>query len=306
MSSFIIKTNASQGTNVLIEDMGIYIPASGGSVTLNDDDEIQLARESSDLRYLCKDDAHGEGSHTLILNDGVDDVLETDVEAFLDSVGHDAGLTGVIKADGSVPFNAPVAGVVPTLPAHLSTKTYIDKIVVLSATDPTVNDDSGDGYRDGTYWINTATKSVWYLVDPTEGVAIWIEGAVGTSGRASFVVTLTSQNGPFREASASTYTTLGRFVYDGINVIGAATAIKANVWKASGGESAYVDVRIFDGTNSLIVAELTGISSTDEYNVSDLGDISNLPDAEATFEIQVRRSGSGNARGRCGSVVLEF
>jgi hypothetical protein len=126
MSQLIIKTNTSQGTDVEIKDVGVPVPASGGSITLDRDDVLRKARDSADLRTLTNDNAHGVGEHTLILNDGSDDIPVTDIESFLDAVAHDTGDRGVIKADGSVPFSAPVAGVDPTLSGHLATKQYVD------------------------------------------------------------------------------------------------------------------------------------------------------------------------------------
>ncbi len=41
-------------------------------------------------------------------------------------------------------------------------------------TNPTANDDSGDGYAVGSVWINTANQSIYYCVDASEGVAVWI------------------------------------------------------------------------------------------------------------------------------------
>jgi hypothetical protein len=41
-----------------------------------------------------------------------------------------AGGTSLVKNDGSVPFTAVVAGIDPTLPAHLATKNYVDSIAV--------------------------------------------------------------------------------------------------------------------------------------------------------------------------------
>lgn len=45
--------------------------------------------------------------------------------------------------------------------------------VVTVASDPTVNDDSGDGYAVGDHWINTATGATFQLTDATLGAAVW-------------------------------------------------------------------------------------------------------------------------------------
>lgn len=43
-----------------------------------------------------------------------------------------------------------------------------------ATTDPTVNDDSGDGYTYGSKWYNTVSQEAYLLVDPTPGAAKWI------------------------------------------------------------------------------------------------------------------------------------
>ena len=176
-------------------------------------------------------------------------------------------------------------------------------------TDPTVNDDETQGFEKHSRWLNDVKETIWTCFDATEGAAVWKKSPTGgsaSSGRASFVVTLTSQAGPYREVGSATYETLGRFVYDGITVLGLATAMIAAV-HVSSGQNGAVDVRIYDGTNAALIVEETGITNEDPFVVTDLGDIDNLPDSRAVFEIQVRKSGgSGNVKGAVSSVVLEF
>jgi hypothetical protein len=44
-----------------------------------------------------------------------------------------------------------------------------------AATNPTVNDDSGDGYAVGTRWLNTTTRSTFIAIDVTVGAAVWLK-----------------------------------------------------------------------------------------------------------------------------------
>jgi hypothetical protein len=44
-----------------------------------------------------------------------------------------------------------------------------------ATTNPTVNDDVGDGYEIGTIWINTSTNISYILVDHTLGAANWLQ-----------------------------------------------------------------------------------------------------------------------------------
>ena len=43
-----------------------------------------------------------------------------------------------------------------------------------ATADPTVNDDSGDGYTVGSTWINTSTDSIFVCADNSSGAAVWV------------------------------------------------------------------------------------------------------------------------------------
>jgi hypothetical protein len=52
--------------------------------------------------------------------------------------------------------------------------TELDKRAVSAAADPTVNDDTGDGYQAGkTLWLNTSTRNLFLCVDHTAAAAVW-------------------------------------------------------------------------------------------------------------------------------------
>lgn len=56
----------------------------------------------------------------------------------------------------------------------------VTDVTVTSTSDPTVNDDSGDGYLVGVHWINTSTNDSFILTDNTAGFANWEQ--VNSSG----------------------------------------------------------------------------------------------------------------------------
>lgn len=45
----------------------------------------------------------------------------------------------------------------------------------ITTSNPTVNDDSADGYSIGSRWINTATDTEFVCVDATLGAAVWVQ-----------------------------------------------------------------------------------------------------------------------------------
>lgn len=46
-----------------------------------------------------------------------------------------------------------------------------------ATTDPTVNDDEGEGYAQGSIWYNTVSGEIFICVDATDGVAVWVSTA---------------------------------------------------------------------------------------------------------------------------------
>lgn len=54
-----------------------------------------------------------------------------------------------------------------------------------ATADPTVNDDTGDGYQVGSVWVRSATGAVWVATDVTAGAAVWLAVGGGLSGLGS-------------------------------------------------------------------------------------------------------------------------
>lgn len=42
-----------------------------------------------------------------------------------------------------------------------------------ASASPTVNDDEGDGYEEGSVWLDGTGRTVWILIDPSLGAAVW-------------------------------------------------------------------------------------------------------------------------------------
>lgn len=55
--------------------------------------------------------------------------------------------------------------------------------------DPTVNDDSVDGYQVGQIWVNTTTDTVFIATDVTVGAAVWANVSGGGGGGAAVDIT---------------------------------------------------------------------------------------------------------------------
>lgn len=100
MPTLIIKTNASQPTDVLIKDLGFLVPNSGGSVTFTDIPNLQDCNTSVNLRTLTTDNAFGANSSTLILNNGTSDIPQAQANDFLGLVAGVQGSTGMVGITG--------------------------------------------------------------------------------------------------------------------------------------------------------------------------------------------------------------
>lgn len=116
-------------------------------------------------------------------------------------VNADAGLSQSVTIDAVKDFteaNIDLANIPGTLtvPQGGTGATALDGIVTGTGTsaltakksefnqtvDPTVNDDSANGYAVGSRWVNTTANKEYVCVDDTAGAAIWIETTAGAAG----------------------------------------------------------------------------------------------------------------------------
>ena len=107
-------------------------------------------------------------------------------------------------------------------------------------------------------------------------------------GKSIISTTLSDNTNSFSTTVATTYAVLGKFIYLGSTDMGALTKIYAIISQDSGGTTS---IRIYDATNALTIAEVTGFNDT-VSTIKDLGTISNLPTGLAIFEIQLKTSNS--------------
>lgn len=87
---------------------------------------------------------------------------------------------------------------------------------------------------------------------------------------------------------SATYVQAGVFRFGGTTTLGTPTKIKAVGWKDAATTS--WDVQVLDITNSLTIVTKTG-NTGNSPEIVDLGTLSNLPTAEAMFEVQIKRTG---------------
>jgi len=97
-----------------------------------------------------------------------------DVSAVADNIANVAAV-GAIAAD--VATVATNIAAVQTVAANMATITAaannIPKNNLSATADPTVNDDTGDGYQIGSYWVNATTGHLYFATAVTLGAAVW-------------------------------------------------------------------------------------------------------------------------------------
>lgn len=125
----------------------------------------------------------------------------TFMEVFTDlnwanNIYHDVQFLGFsrIESSGGVTDHGALTGLAD------DDHTQYVQVHTAAAADPTVNDDTGDGYRIGTMWHRADTDQIWVLVDATLGAAKWLElptsinGGPGYFGDGSDGATTTAGN----------------------------------------------------------------------------------------------------------------
>lgn len=109
-------------------------------------------------------------------------------------------------------------------------------------------------------------------------------------------------NAPYKNTTQTAYEVHAMGIFAGTTELGTPTNIKVNAWKATGGTS--FAVRIYDLTNALAVAELTGQTGESSGAVLDMGTLSNLSTGASVWEFQQKVTGT--TTGYMSSVTVEF
>lgn len=147
----------------------------------------------------------------------------------------------------------------------------------VTTTDPGVGDDSADGYRAGSLWLNTTDGGLFVCTDATEGAAVWAE-LPGTSALTE------SSTSTFTNKTANSFT--NTIEADGVhvevrNVSGSAIAAGAPVYISGYNVGAeIIEVGLADAGSAATMPALgiaeTSIANNTNGPVAVLGRISGI------------------------------
>lgn len=117
-----------------------------------------------------------------------------------------------------------------------------------------------------------------------------LTGDTGATGATGFMIAqalydVTSVTDYITKAGGNPYVSIAKLTFPGTTAVGTPKTVLANIW-GSGAKNK--QVRIYDATNAVAVAEKLIISSTSPENIETLDSIALVfPAAAAVFEIQV-------------------
>ena len=207
--------------------------------------------------------------------------------------------------------HTPDFGPIPIL--HLD-DSAASKAEVIASSD-TLKVDTSEVNKGLSYLLTTITQdNTTIKFKITKGSSIGSDDArfitplklasyTGFTGMQNNVISFSGPTG-YAQRSGTSYARVSAFIFEGTTALGNITNIAANIWRNI---ATTVDVRVYDVTNTALIAELTGITSTSSANIEDLGSITNLPAGEALFEVQILRTGGGGgAMARIGAIIFKY
>lgn len=109
---------------------------------------------------------------------------------------------------------------------QIDTETNIAKANFVATSAPTVNDDTGDGYTIGSWWVNTSSDEAYLCVDATAGAAVWTKISVDVP--SEIVSLLAGQSVSMASLTLSGGTANGVAYLNGSKVVTSGSALTFN------------------------------------------------------------------------------
>lgn len=152
---------------------------------------------------------------------------------------------------------------------------------------------------DGTLTCNDGTDDL-SLIDATSFLQITNVSDIILDPR-SIEFSWAGVGAPELSTVNSTYTTMARIVFRGSSVVGTPSAMTAACFQ----QGTDMSIRVFDVTNTQVIAEVSGIVSSTPSLV-DFVTISGVPETEAIWDIQLLEHGEGGETASLSAFSIEF
>lgn len=159
---------------------------------------------------------------------------------------------------------------------------------------------------DGNNFVVLQDKTS-YLISYVKEIDTWklmnvLAPANIGGGASAMVVSFSAGTTKTVRTNSTTYEAMATFNWSGVDNIGVIKNFLLNAWREGGSGS--ISFRIYDVINNNVICEVTGITSTDPANNTLMGDISNLPTSNTTFQLQGKKTGGTAAHS--GSLTMEY
>jgi hypothetical protein len=222
------------------------------------------------------------GSGTQIdLNVGGNSAFQINTTEYRCSTGRDL----IVDDNASVGNKFAVGALVGEIPSYSMTfvKSTVDGSMPWPLMTETQRDNIsgiGSGVGEGLgVWNTTSKRPNWF-----EGNN-WLEPV---TTRSPIVLAFGGASDPYFSTQNAAWTTVAIFHFGGTTALGAPSKIKGIGYKDAN-PTAW-EIRVLDTTNATTIVTKTGNTGT-VPEIVDLGTLSNLPAAEAIFEVQIQRNG---------------
>jgi len=151
---------------------------------------------------------------------------------------------------------------------QIDTETNIATANYSATSAPTANDDSGDGYSIGSWWVNVTSDEAYLCVDATVGAAVWTKISVDVP--SEIVALLAGQSVSMASLTLSGGTANGVLYLNGSKVATSGSALTFDGTSFSVGEtSAGKNIKLYSssaGNNGLLRFYDTG--NTERYQLA--------------------------------------
>jgi hypothetical protein len=136
----------------------------------------------------------------------------------------------------------------------------------------------------------TVTPNQWRIVSRGPTAAEQLQAGSGTRPSGPAMYAIPDPPNSYTTVTATSYTVIAEFAFPGSSIYGTIFAIYATCHRSG---VSTMDVRVWDVTNGLVIAEKTGIADGTPTIQTLTMTPANLPAGQARFEVQIKANAGG-------------